>query len=59
VDRSVSFPVISCGQEYLIKLVLGKLEDSFFPKTRIPIESGLIFPIAGSVLVCGREQLLL
>jgi hypothetical protein len=25
----------------------------------IPVDSGLIFPFAGSVLVCGREQLLL
>jgi hypothetical protein len=25
---------------------------------RIPLDSGLIFPFAGSVLVCGREKLL-
>jgi hypothetical protein len=25
----------------------------------MPIDPGLIFPFAGSVLVCGREQLLL
>jgi hypothetical protein len=28
-------------------------------RVEIPIDSGLIFPFAGSVLVCGREQLLL
>jgi len=28
-------------------------------KVSIPIDSGLIFPFAGSVLVCEREQLLL
>jgi hypothetical protein len=26
---------------------------------QIPLDSGLIFPFAGSVLVCGHEQLLL
>ncbi|PMD13457.1 hypothetical protein NA56DRAFT_755764 [Hyaloscypha hepaticicola] len=29
------------------------------PTDKIPTDSGLIFPFAGSVLVCGREQLLL
>jgi hypothetical protein len=29
------------------------------PLAPIPIDSGLIFPFAGSVLVYGREQLLL
>jgi hypothetical protein len=26
---------------------------------KVPIDLGLIFPVASSVLVCGREQLLL
>jgi hypothetical protein len=31
----------------------------FLPRRTIPINSGLIFPVAGSVLVSGREQPLL
>jgi hypothetical protein len=40
-------------------LVLSPSVDPFLALSRIPPDSGLIFPVAGSVLVCGREQLLL
>jgi hypothetical protein len=36
--------------------------DELYQKLKeedIPLDSGLIFPFAGSVLVCGCEQLLL
>jgi hypothetical protein len=44
-DRDVLWHGISVTEELAIE--------------EIPIDSGLIFPFADSILVCGREQLLL
>jgi hypothetical protein len=40
----------------------SRRHDAFSPQSKrgwMPLDSGSIFPVAGSVLVCGREQLLL
>jgi hypothetical protein len=43
----------------IVYLLLQRQTRVIIPFYTIPIDSGLILPFAGSVLVCGREQLLL
>jgi hypothetical protein len=44
----------SFGESHVLKILSWRAKEG-----GIPIDSGLIFPFAGSVLVCGREQVLL
>jgi hypothetical protein len=54
LDKLLSvFRLIDCEQAFSS----GELQ--VICSDGIPMDSGLIFPVAGSVLVCGREQLLL
>jgi hypothetical protein len=60
VISKVQSPILAVLVWLLVGVLVWTGAASFIElETRISIDSGLIFPFAGSVLVCGREQLLL
>jgi threonine dehydrogenase-like Zn-dependent dehydrogenase len=59
--KSVPIPRLLKPQDAIVRCTSSGIcgSDLHVFHGRIPIDSVLIFPFTGSVLVCGREQLLL